>query len=242
MNKRGKGVKLLIITVVVILLLFAGFGMLFDINEILVEGSYEHTAAEIIEASGLETGHNLFFINTTAAENKITETFPYISFASVTRELPGTVRIAVSEGIARAAVEFEGVLYLMDENCRITGKVESDDTYIKVIGLEVTDVRVGSVVSVDEKDETRLAFTQAVLNRLGDDGFSDKVTWLDVTNIGRITFDYLGRFTVNVGSGEQLEYKMSRIDGIVLQLEDTDEGLIDVSEEGKSYFEPSNAN
>ena len=93
-----------------------------------------------------------------------------------------------------------------------------------------------------EKDETRLAFTQAVLNRLGDDGFSDKVTWLDVTNIGRITFDYLGRFTVNVGSGEQLEYKMSRIDGIVLQLEDTDEGLIDVSEEGKSYFEPSRVN
>ena len=238
MNKR-RGLKPLLIVVVVILLLFAGFGMLFDINEILVDGSYEHTAAEIIEASGIKKGSNLFFINTSAAENNITETFPYISFASVTRELPGTVRIAVSEGIARAAVEFEGVLYLMDENCRITGKVEADDTYIKVIGLVVTEVKVGSVVTVEEKDETRLAFTQAVLNRLGDDGFSDKVTWLDVTNIGRLTFDYLGRFTVNVGSAEQLEYKMSRIDGIVLQLEDTDTGIIDVSAEGKAYFEPS---
>lgn len=238
MNKR-RGLKPLLIVVVVILLLFAGFGMLFDINEILVDGSYEHTAAEVIEASGIKKGSNLFFINTSAAENNITETFPYISFASVTRELPGTVRIAVSEGIARAAVEFEGVLYLMDENCRITGKVEADDTYIKVIGLVVTEVKVGSVVTVEEKDETRLAFTQAVLNRLGDDGFSDKVTWLDVTNIGRITFDYLGRFTVNVGSAEQLEYKMSRIDGIVLQLEDTDTGIIDVSAEGKAYFEPS---
>ena len=238
MNKR-RGLKPLLIVVVVILLLFAGFGMLFDINEILVDGSYEHTAAEIIEASGIKKGSNLFFINTSAAENNITETFPYISFASVTRELPGTVRIAVSEGIARAAVEFEGVLYLMDENCRITGKVEADDTYIKVIGLVVTEAKVGSVVTVEEKDETRLAFTQAVLNRLGDDGFSDKVTWLDVTNIGRITFDYLGRFTVNVGSAEQLEYKMSRIDGIVLQLEDTDTGIIDVSAEGKAYFEPS---
>ena len=238
MNKR-RGLKPLLIVVVVILLLFAGFGMLFDINEILVDGSYEHTAAEIIEASGIKKGSNLFFINTSTAENNITETFPYISFASVTRELPGTVRIAVSEGIARAAVEFEGVLYLMDENCRITGKVEADDTYIKVIGLVVTEVKVGSVVTVEEKDETRLAFTQAVLNRLGDDGFSDKVTWLDVTNIGRITFDYLGRFTVNVGSAEQLEYKMSRIDGIVLQLEDTDTGIIDVSAEGKAYFEPS---
>ncbi len=242
MNRRGRGLKLFIIVVVVILLLFAGFGMLFEINEILVEGSYEHTAAEIIEASGIKTGSNLFFINTKAAESKITQTFPYISFASVTRELPGTVRIAVSEGIARAAIEFDGVLYMMDENCRITGEAKADDTYIKVIGLTVIEVKVGSVIEVDENNETRLSFTQAVLNRLGDDGFSDKVTWLDVTNIGHITFDYMERFTVNVGSGEQLEYKMSRIDGIVLQLKDTDRGLIDVSEVGKSYFEPSREN
>ncbi|MBQ8830187.1 MAG: FtsQ-type POTRA domain-containing protein [Oscillospiraceae bacterium] len=239
MNKRGRGIKLVLIAAAVIALLFAGFGMLFDINEILVDGAYEYTADEIIEASGIKTGSNLFFINTRAAESKITQTFPYISFASVTRELPGTVRIAVSEGIARAGIEFEGVMYLMDENCRITGEVEADDTYIEVIGLTVTEVKVGNVVSVDKSDETRLAFTQAVLNRLGDDGFSTYVTWLDVTNIGHITFDYLGRFTVNVGSGEQLEYKMSRIDGIISQLEETDTGLIDVSEEGKSYFEPS---
>ena len=239
MNRRGKGLKLFIVIIIVIALLLGGFGMLFDINEILVEGAYEYTADQIIAASGIVKGNNLFFINSTAAENAITEAFPYISFASVTRELPGTIRISVSEGIARAGIEFEGVMYLMDENCRITGKVEPEDTYIRVIGLEVTEVKVGSVVTVDEKDETRLAFTQAVLNRLGDDGFSSFVTWLDVTNIGRINFDYLGRFTVNVGSGEKLEYKMSRIDGIVEQLEETDTGLIDVSVEGKSYFEPA---
>jgi len=239
MNQRGKGIKLVIIIAAVLVLLFAGFGMLFDINEILVEGAYEYTAAQIIETAGIKEGSNLFFINTEKAEERIIEAFPYISFASVTRELPDTVRISVSEGIARASVEFDGVTYIMDENCRITGELEADDTYIKVMGLTVTEVKVGSVVTVDEADETRLEFTKAVLNRLADDGFSTYVTWLDVTNIGNISFDYMGRFTVTLGSGDQLEYKLSRIDGIVEQLEPDEKGIIDVSEEGKAYFRPN---
>lgn len=236
---RGAGIRLFIVFLIVILVLLGGVGLLFDINEILVEGAYEYTAEEIIEISGIKKGSNLFFFNASAAENRIIEAFPYVSFVTVSRQIPGTVRISVSEGIASAAVEFEGVLYLVDENCRVISKAEDDDTYIKIIGLEVLGVKRGSVVEVSKDDETRLRFTQTVLNRLGDDGHSAYVTWLDVSNIGNITFDYKERFTVKIGSGEKLEYKLSRLDGIVDQLESDVMGVIDISEEGKVFFDPS---
>lgn len=238
-RRRGAGIRLFIVILVVVLVLLGGVGMLFDINEILVEGAYEYTAEEIIEVSGIEKGGNLFFFNSSAAENRIIEAFPYVSFVMISREIPGTVRISVSEGIACAAVEFEGVLYLLDENCRVISKAEDDDTYIKIVGLEVLDIKRGSVVEVSKDDETRLYFTQSILNRLGDDGYSAYVTWLDVSNIGNITFDYKGRFTVKIGSGEKLEYKLSRLEGIVSQLDSEAVGVIDISEEGKVFFDPS---
>ena len=245
-RRRGAGLKLLIILVAVVLLLLVGFGFLFDINQILVSGAYDHSPEEIIEISGIETGKNLYFFNSKKAEQNIYDAFPYINFVTITRELPGTVKISVSEGVVKAIIEYKyekddkeySETYVIDENCRVSEKMKEDGDYIEVIGLTATDVKRGSVITVDKENETRLAFTQAVLNRLGDDGFSPDVTWVDVSNISSITFDYKGRFTVNLGSGEKLEYKLSRLDGIVSQLKATDKGVIDLSEEGKAFFDP----
>lgn len=245
-RRRGAGIKLLIIFAAVLLLLLAGFGFLFDIKEILVSGAYDHSPEEIIEISGIETGKNLYFFNSKKAEKNIYDAFPYINFVTITRELPGTVKIEVSEGVVKAVIEhvYEkddkeySDLYIIDENCRVSEKLKEDGDYIEVIGLTATDVKRGSVITVDKEDETRLTFTQAVLNRLGDDGISVDVTWVDMTNISRITFDYKGRFTVNLGSAEKLEYKLSRLDGIVSQLKSTDKGVIDISEEGRAFFDP----
>lgn len=238
-RKRNIGIRVVITLLLTILLLFAGFGFLFDITDIVVEGAYDYTSDEIIQASGITTGKNLWFLNTSKAEKRILDSFPYISFASVTRELPGTVHIAVSEGVVKAVITCETKRYVIDEDCRVTEEAEAYGKYIEVIGLDVTKARIGSVVTVDENDETRLRFTQTVLNRIGSDVHGDNVTWLDVTNISNISFDYMGRFTVKVGSAENLEYKLSRLEGIIAQLDAGSKGTIDISENGKSFFKPA---
>lgn len=238
-RKRNIGMRVIITLLLAILLLFAGFGLLFDITDIVVEGAYDYTSDEIIQASGIIAGKNLWFLNTSKAEKRISDSFPYISFVSVTRELPGTVRIAVSEGVVKASVTCETKRYVVDEDCRVTEEAETDGKYIEIIGLNVTKAKIGSIVTVDEDDETRLRFTRTVLNRIGSDGYGDSVTWLDVTNIGNISFDYMGRFTVKVGSAENLEYKLSRLEGIIAQLDAGSKGTIDISENGKSFFQPA---
>lgn len=245
-RKRRVGLRLFLILIAVVLLLLVGFGFLFDINEIIVNGAYDHSPDDIIATSEITVGRNLFFFSKSAAEKKILAAYPYISFVTVERELPGTVRISVSEGVVKAAVqyvytedevEYTGE-YVIDENCRMTEEAQPDGEYIEVNGLVAEKSRRGSVIAVSNEDETRLSFTQAILNRLGDDGYSPDVTWVDVSNISSITFDYMGRYTVNVGSGEDLEYKLSRLDGIVSQLDASEKGVIDLSEEGKAFFVP----
>ena len=43
--------------------LFLGMSVFFKVSKITVEGSTLYTPEEVIEASGIELGENLFFIN-----------------------------------------------------------------------------------------------------------------------------------------------------------------------------------
>ena len=105
-KQRKRGVLFAPIAFLLVCLsLIMAMSIFFRVGEIQVEGNSTYTAEEIIEASGIDTGDNLFFINQIFMGSRLTDRLPYLQTATIARVLPNKVVITVTESkIGRAHV------------------------------------------------------------------------------------------------------------------------------------------
>ena len=86
---------LLLSPVLLVLLILATFVFVvyktfFVISDIEASGMTMYTESDVIEASGIQEGDNLYSFSTADAENNITFHCPYIKNADITRTMPGS--------------------------------------------------------------------------------------------------------------------------------------------------------
>ena len=84
---------------VIVALVFI-MSVFFKVSRIEVKGNSIYTADEVIKASGIETGDNLFFINGIAAGSRVAVKLPYVDSVQINRGLPNLVTIVVTESKA----------------------------------------------------------------------------------------------------------------------------------------------
>ena len=126
-KKRRKSlfapISILLVGVAVIF----GMGVFFRVQEIEVTGSVSYTDEEVIDASGIDIGDNLFFINRISASSRIFSRLPFVEEASIERILPNKLVITVDESFALAYVSWEGQSWMMTGNCKLLGSGEGDE-------------------------------------------------------------------------------------------------------------------
>ena len=88
--------------IIVCAALIFGMSVFFRVSKVEVTGNSLYTEEEIVAASGIESGDNLFFINRFSAAGRILVRLPYVEDATVTRLLPNKVVIDISESNAIA--------------------------------------------------------------------------------------------------------------------------------------------
>ena len=213
--------------------------MLFRITSVEVAGSSRYSQEEIIAASGIKTGDNLFLTRTGDASEKIIKALPYLGTAKVTRKFPTTIRIEVAEEAVWGAVQ-DGDHYLI---LGASGKVlELSSTLpegcTELRGLTVNGANVGSAA---EFSDDQLKLMKEVLEAVSASGL-DKVTAVDFSKPARILIIYDGRVTVNLGEPSDLSYKLSFAVKLLQEnIEETESGTLDmsvVSDTNKAYFDP----
>jgi cell division protein FtsQ len=69
---------------------------LLDLDHIRVTGARRERTADIVAATGVHTGAALLFVDTGRIERRL-EQLPWVAHATVERDLPGTIRIHVTE-------------------------------------------------------------------------------------------------------------------------------------------------
>ena len=84
----------------------------FAIHTVDLVGAKRSSLEQIKTDSGVSVGQNIFALDTDAAERKLLEN-PWISEVKVTRRLPSTLRVEVSEREASAVVALGERLYLV---------------------------------------------------------------------------------------------------------------------------------
>ena len=224
----------------VILLIILAMSIFFVVTDITVDGNARYSDEEIIAASGLETGENLFFIDRYEAASRIFAELPYVNDAVVARELPNRVRITITESSAMAYVAADGKNWVLDQNCKILRSAEANElnSLIRVDGIVPLEPKEGTVMAVDEQSGAQLRYLIAILNQILTRGMWTDVAVIDLSDVTSPAFTYQERFTVRLGENENLDYKFGLLQSALQQLTESDAGTLDLSMDQQVHFSP----
>lgn len=217
-----------------------GMGVFFRVQTIEVTGAVSYTDEEIIEASGVSIGDNLFFINRFSASSRIFSKLPFVEEASIERSLPNKIIITVDESFALAYVTWEGQDWMMTGNCKMLGSGTPEETAGLIHVLNVTPVSptAGETMAVEQDESLKLTYLQALLHNMQLAGMTGDVKDLDMQNPADPTFRYLDRFTVKMGPNDNTEYKLRMLLSAVMQMEPELTGTVDLAEGTAVHVSP----
>ena len=205
---------------IVTLMVFIGMTAFMNTNVISVEGASVYTVDEIVKATGLSTGDNLIFINTQDVSQKIRNALPFVSAAEITRRLPDTVIIKITESHAVARVAFAGDTLVIDATARVLARGRANalimpgievNNLIEIRGVDIDNAVEGRVLTPEVGAETKLLYIQDILAAFVREDITDDVSYLDVSNITNIHFGYLDIYRVVLGRIGNLRHNLGRL-------------------------------
>ncbi len=211
-EKRGGGFVFNSLSAIVICAaLVLGVSVFFRVSSVEVSGAFRYSNEEIIAASGIREGANLVFLNRAAAEKKITDALVYVGKATVSRSLPNKVSIIIQESGTAACVETESGYWTIDSNCRLLEPcpVSEISNYIKVMGLSALSPKAGQKLEVSEEDKSKAGYLELLLEALSTAGMLESIDNIDLATSANPRFDYMGRFSVELGSSSDLDSKLA---------------------------------
>lgn len=225
---------------VIVALIFI-MSVFFKVSRIEVKGNSVYTADEVIKASGIETGDNLFFINGIAAGSRVAVKLPYVDSVRINRGLPNLVVIEVKESNAVGFVRVGDELWSVSSSGKFLSSItESDSEHIASIsGISVSDAATGERIKAASGEENKLAYLTDILYQIQARGLVGKITAIDMSDAANPTFEYDGRFLVKLGALDNTEYKFGKMLSAASQLSADDAGTLDVSGGDKVIFNPN---
>ncbi len=181
--------------------ILAGCVAFFRVNQVVVSGNSRYSAQEVIAASGVELGDNLFLVNRPQTAQSILRALPYVENAVPVHRLPDTVELHITECVPAAAVRSGGSWWLMDARGKLLeqGTKSIVGMLPEVRGLHPVEPAVGEWTEVDIGEQTRLEGLGQLLTALNTRGMAENVTdFIDVSASNVIYFGYGAELTVAV--------------------------------------------
>lgn len=231
----------LLCVVGVILALTVGATVFFRVEQVTVSGNQRYTQEEIIAASGIQLGDNLYSLNKVRIDQNIRTTLPYIGDLTINRALPSTIQITVTEWEAVAQVAAPGVEqvaayqeeagekavttaqepWLISVKGKLLEPAPPDSAAIRVTGLIPLSPQAGSMMAVPEGERTRLTALTALLEALGEAGMQSQVSDIRL-EATQLMVRYAGRFDVKMKLNADFSYDVRLMRAIREKMEEQD--------------------
>lgn len=239
-RRRGNAMFAPLIFILVVVVLVFCIGLFFRARNIEVIGASYYTAEEIIEASGVEQGDNLFFINRFSASSSIFSKLPFVDAASIERDMPSTIVITVTESRAVAYVDWQTQQWMISSAGKLLGTASGEELQglIHVKNITPLSPVTGEAMTVEDTDSLKLAYMLEILRCMEADGLVSSVSELDMQNVANPQFRYTERFTVKLGANENIDYKLRMMLAAVNQIDPSETLVLDVSDGSTVYASP----
>lgn len=210
----------------------------FKVTEIKVtEKIDKYSNAELIDACTIEEGDSIVLVSTSAAENHMLSTMPYLESCKITKNLNGTVTITVKQSNNFVAVAYQNAFVTLNSNLKvidIISKVPKKSTI--VYGLDIVKAKTGSVVTVSEDNDNSSQLSE-LLGYLFEYDLGGKITAINIKDKLNITLLYEGRIFIEFGTINNAEYKVKMLSEICENRLDADEqGTLDVATSGQGIY------
>ena len=239
-RRRGSVSRLLTFLVAIVAAIFT-MSIFLRVSDIRVVGNEHYTDEEIINASGIEEGDNLFFFDKFAAVSRAYTKLPYLEEVTVDRQLPNRVTINVVECRALAYLSIGDEEWTIDHSCKILGKANEDELggLIPIYGIEPGTLMIGERLETRDKNEEPVDALAEILYQIEARGMVAQSRRIDFSNTYAIRYGYSEKYTVILGGMSNIERKFSMLQSVLSQLKEGDIGTIDLSDINTAHFIPN---
>ena len=204
--------------------------LFFRVDTIEVTGTERYTEKDVIEASGIQLGDNLFLLNKYEAARSIAEKLPYIDIEDIwiRRELPDTLLIDVAECGTPLAVIQDGSAWLVSPKGKIVEQLPAAQAgdYAVIDGCELLAPSMGTDIALSTEYASQQSSLLALMTALEAADRMDQVDAIHLEDLSQLTMDYAGRFTVEMAYGADYGLALRILEGAVSQLETNQKGTL----------------
>ena len=239
-NNRGRFAFLyrLLTFVLICGAIVAALALFFKIETIEVSGAQRYSRQEIVDASGVSEGDNLFLMDKYEVAGRIRSALSYVETVQITRLLPSTLRISVTECRDTMALEQDDVLWLIAGTGKIVDTVTPGTaTFPAITGLKLTDPVIGETIRSSE-DAAHCAVVLDLLQRLREKEMLGDVQAIHAEDPAIVTLRYLDRFDVQIPWDADMDYKLNYLLAVVERLENNVTGTINMTPADRVHYIP----
>ena len=241
-GRRGRrfGVLYKLLTLVVVCAAAVlALTLFFKVESVEVTGNSRYSAQEIQDACGVQLGDNLYLLSKPDMVQRLHQRLPYIDEVRITRSLPNTLRVQVTEFTTVYAVEQEGTVWLLTSGGKIVETAaERGDTPL-IDGCELLAPSLGGDVSFALELQNRRESLFALLTALESAELTGDVRAIHLGDPTVLSMDYTERFTVEMPYGADYPRLLRYLTLVIEELETNLTGVIDLTRDGEPHFRPN---
>lgn len=238
-RRKRKIIEWFVFTALIFAAIFvaASLTVLFHIENISVEGDTRYTAEEIIEASNVKTGDNLWRTSTKTVSGNVSTKLPYVLNVKLQRKIPSGLTLVVKETSPAYAVRNSKRYTLIDEYDKVLEiKAKKTAGSLIIMGINVSDSQTEGHKLETELYENYSA-AKNIFKSAEDNGIKlVKISVKDLNNISAVTSK---KIRLDIGSSGQLDEKMKMAGEVIDKLTEENslsEGAINLKSATKAFY------
>lgn len=215
--------------------------VLFNIQNIVVEGETNYSHEEIIAKTGLSYGENLFRTDTEKVKRNILENFIYIEEVDVEcKFFSSEVKISVKTAKPFINVLGDNGYWIISERSRIISDEAVPRTDLKIIkGINIPPETVLGT-RLDEIDENKYNLVREIIGYIDENGINS-VGYIDVSDKFNLSFVVDDRITCELGANEKLKDKIHAAAVTIAEKIEPNETVILLLQNPERVFVKNNA-
>lgn len=225
MKKNVRRTLIFLCVIAILTLAVLSITVFFPVQTISVSGKTIYSSEQIIKASGIRKGDNLFMTGR-SAEEEILRSLPYVKQVTLKRKFPATIVLEVIANEAAYCYKTKTGFFVCDQHDKLL-KVEEElpKNLLQIIGSTAKKTEIGTNISYEKQEQRKLVL--ALRAALSEQGI--KTTMIDVTDSLDIYLNVDGRFSVSFGSSGNLEQKVAHLAQMVQNIDSELKGNINLS-------------
>ena len=239
-QKKQKAKKLLFLCIIAFILvllypLFRLVSNVFVIKEVVIEGESRYSAEELLAASGLALGDDLFGTDYDEAARLALAKLPYLRTCRVESKLPNKVVFTVVSGEAAIYTEVAGEYYALSAALRVLERSSEPSTFI-ASGLVYASLPPTAVSLVGEHIKLSggvdSSYITEFLDVLAESPMNGRASRMFFEEKFDMVISVDARFRIKLGSPDSMKLKLHAASRVIEECGFTleEKGIIDVSD------------